>query len=316
MFSELHGKRILVTGATGLIGSHLCAAIQTGEHLTAPSFDLCDMSNVAQLGMFDIIIHAAGYGQPGKFMADPVKTLKINTATTLALFEHLNEGGKFLFISSSEVYSGLQPPYREKHIGTTTPLHPRACYIEAKRCGEAICNAYRGRGINAISARVALAYGPGTKPHDQRIINVLIERGLSGCITLQDMGTAVRNYCYISDTVEILWKILLEGTQPVYNVGGQSRTTIAELALQIGRYLGVPVVFPVASHELKGAPEEVCLDMSLITKEFNKTQYVSLEEGLAKTIEWQKQLYGGKNALHRTSYSVRKAVAEGHEQYP
>lgn len=318
---DLAGKSILLTGASGLLGIYFLASLRELSHrglaplsvtavvhseLVYPfkefldfdgasiaQGDLTNLDFVNGLGSFDYIIHAAGYGQPGRFMEDQVKTLQLNTSTTLALFNCLAKDGHFLFLSSSEVYSGLpNPPYKETQIGTTNTTHSRSCYIEAKRCGEAICNAYRARGVNANSARLALAYGPGTKPADRRVINSFIERGATqGKITLQDMGAARRTYCYVSDAVEILWHILLRGTEPIYNVGGMSRTTIAELASKVGHYMNVPVEFPKDSKELGGAPEDVYLDMSLVRQEFNKTQFISFDEGIAQTIEWQKALY-------------------------
>lgn len=318
---KLSGKSILLTGASGLLGINFLACLRQFAHqgnsgisVTAvvhsePSVllksfldfkgavvkqgDLTDLDFVKKLGKFDYIIHAACYGQPGKFMEDQVKTIKLNTSTTLALFDHLADKGRFLFVSTAEVYSGSAScPYKETDIGATSPTHPRSCYIEAKRCGEAICNAYRGRGVDAYSARVALAYGPGTKPADRRVLNSFVERGLlQKKIVLQDTGLARRTYCYVSDTIEILFNILLGGSQPVYNAGGISRITIADLGRQIGKYLGVPVEFPKEAKELGGAPEDVCLDMSLVKKEFKKKQYVAFEEGLARTIEWQKALY-------------------------
>jgi nucleoside-diphosphate-sugar epimerase len=321
---EIKGKSILVTGASGLLGLYFLACLRKlsiSGH--APSAvvavvhsdpipplntfinfdgakviqgDLTDPSFSSNLGKFDFIIHAAGYGQPGRFMEDRVKTLKLNTLTTFNLFDCLNTNGRFLFLSSSEIYSGNpSPPYLESQIGQTNTTHMRSCYIEGKRGGEAICNAYRDLGINAYSARLALAYGPGTKPTDKRVINSFIERGLlQKKISLQDMGVAKRTYCYISDAVEILWNILLNGTEPVYNVGGQSRITIAELANKIGNYLNVPVEFPARGDVVSGAPEDVFLDMALVAKEFKKTGYVDFNEGLARTIEWQKRLYSSE----------------------
>jgi nucleoside-diphosphate-sugar epimerase len=318
---DLEGKSILITGASGLIGVNLLGCLRalsglssgpakvtavaqsnlSGAFKEISDFngarvvvgDLTDLQFASGLGRFEFIVHAAGYGQPGRFMEDPVKTLKLNTSTTLNLFECLAPKGRFLFLSTSEVYSGLpSPPYREDQIGATNTTHPRSCYIESKRCGEAICNAYRMRSVGASSARLSLAYGPGTKPGDRRVLNAFIERGLTqGKITLQDMGNAKRTYCYVSDAVEILWHILLRGTRPIYNVAGNSRTTIAELARKIGAKLGVPVEFPADSKELGGAPEDVCLDMSLAEADFQKAKYISLDEGLGRTIEWQKLLY-------------------------
>jgi len=198
-----------------------------------------------------------------------------------------------LFVSSSEVYSGLDKRLlSENDIGLTTPSHPRAVYIEGKRCGEAICNAMRDKGMNAAIARVALAYGPGTRKNDKRALNSFIEKALcKKNLELLDAGNAVRTYCYVADTVELLWKILINGHQRIYNVGGHSTVTIAELASMIGDIIGVPVVFPETQTKISGAPEEVCLDLTRIEKEFGKTKYVGLDDGLRATIEWQRSLY-------------------------
>lgn len=318
---QLAGKSILLTGASGLLGTHFLASIRefvqtSGKSLTVNAVvnseatqtlralldfsgalvlngDLTDPEFLNKLDRYDYIIHAAGYGQPNRFMTDPVKTIKLNTVTTLSLFEKLKTDGRFLFISTSEVYSGLpNPPYNENQIGTTNTTHPRACYIEGKRGGEAICNAYRNAGVKAFSARLALAYGPGTKPQDRRVLNSFIERGISQKqIVLQDLGVAKRTYCYVSDAIEILFNIIFFGAEPVYNVGGVSRTTIAALAVEIGEILNVPVEFPKIAQEMGGAPEDVQLDMSLVEAHFKKSKYVSLNVGLAKTIAWQRALY-------------------------
>lgn len=319
-FSELQNKTVLITGASGLIGTYLLATIREinennrqhinvisvsrnilPEHLNVLSQykwfklyigDLTDIEFCRKLPECEFIIHAAGYGQPAKFMVDPVKTITLNTSTTIELFAKLKRGGKFLFLSTSEIYSGLNnPPYNESQIGITNTTHPRACYIEGKRCGEAICNAYRATGISAYSARLALAYGPGTKKGDGRVINTFIEKAINGEINLLDMGEAKRTYCYVADAVEILWNILLFGCKPIYNVGGNSRITVKELAIKIGKYLKVPVVFPTISSEISGAPDDVYLDMDTVNKEFGKNGYISLDDGLSRTIDYQIKLY-------------------------
>ena len=319
--TEVLGKTVLIAGASGLIGVYFLASLKKLSCIMPgtfkviavmqkePSSYLMEFLNFNGASVFcgdltnyefcqilpkaDYIIHSAGYGQPGRFMEDRIKTLQINTLTTFSLFEKLSPQGKFLFISTSEVYSGLaNPPYIESEIGITNTTHPRSCYIEAKRCGEAICNAYRARGINAKSARLALAYGPGTKKGDLRVINSFIEKAINGKIMMLDEGRAKRTYCYVSDAIEIMWNILLFGKEPIYNVGGVSRTTVADLALLIGKYMSVPVIFPTHSENMVGAPDDVYLDISKVANEFHKTEYVSFKEGLERTIEWQKALYG------------------------
>src|SRR3990167_6527135 len=256
--------------------------------------DLCDDAFTNKLPEADIIIHASGYGQPGKFMANPIKTTKLNTTVTIKLLEKLKPKGKFLFISSSEVYSGLSnPPHRENQIGTTNTDHPRSCYIESKRCGEAIVFSARNQGIDAKSARLSLAYGPGTKTDDKRAINGFIGRALTERkIELMDAGEALRTYCYITDATQMMWNILLHGKENIYNVGGISRTTIAKLAKLIGKITKVPVIIPkLKKRALASAPEDVRLDLQKVTKEFGKKDFVSLKNGLRRTIEWQKELY-------------------------
>lgn len=320
--TKLKNKSILVTGSSGLIGINIVASLRAlcdcdygpNKVICAVNSEIKDYSEsifdfsqakivsgdlsigidfLREHGPFDYIIHTAGYGQPGKFMADPVKTLKLNTSSTIQLFELLNENGNFLFLSTSEVYSGLEfSPHKETDIGTTNTNHPRGCYIEAKRCGEAICCAYNSTGFNARSARVALSYGPGTKPDDHRVINQFIQRAITeNKISLMDMGKAKRTYCYVADTVEILWNIILNGTKPIYNVGGTSKTTIAELAESIGKVLNVPVIFPNIENKMSDAPLDVSLDMSVVENEFKKHKYIDFETGLMETIKFQNFLY-------------------------
>jgi UDP-glucuronate decarboxylase len=288
--STLRGKDILIAGATGLIGSHLAQqAGLAGANVYQPRAHGLDYRCLE--GM-DIVIHAAGYGQPSRFMNKPIETIQVNTNLTIHLLQCLKSGGTFLFCSSSEIYSGLHKMASESDIGTTTPQHPRGAYIEGKRAGEAIVHAYRNAGINAMSARIALAYGPGTKKHDTRVLNQFIEKALTkGKIELLDSGDATRTYCYIDDVVETLWSIILRGKQEVYNVGGYSVTSIANLAKRIGALTGAEVVIPEVSNGLIGAPSEVRMDLTRTKMAFWKTEYVDLNDGLDRTIQYQRGLY-------------------------
>jgi nucleoside-diphosphate-sugar epimerase len=299
MLETLGGKSVLITGATGLIGSHLVSALR--EHggvkiFTAscgqPRFtgtrhfigDLTEPRNIERLPDADFIIHAAGYGQPSRFLANPhaeLRSIQINTSTTAALLKKAHEG--FLFLSSSEIYNG-----------TGDPEHPRACYIEGKRCGETICHSYQraNPGLRVRIARVSLAYGPGVRWGDKRVINSLICQGLEhGMIALLDRGEAIRTYCYISDAVEMLLSILFEGRDAVYDVGGKSRVTIRQLGQLIAGKLGVPFFVPKDDEEgLRGAPKEVGVDISRYINEFGKTSFTDLSYGISQTIEWHREM--------------------------
>lgn len=316
---EVEGKTVLLTGASGLLGLHFLACLKHAalgmanpvkvvavvnreplphvrdlldyEGTRILQGDLADFDFCRSLPQANYIIHTASYGQPIRLMENPIPTLKLNTTATLALFEKLLPEGKFLFVSTSELYTGLQhPPFKETDIGTTNTNHPRSSYIEAKRCGEAIVNAYRAKGVAAKSARLGLAYGPGTRSDDKRAISSFIQKALNGELALLDQGKAIRAYCYVTDVVEIMWNILLRGTDPVYNVGGISRMTIAEIAQTIGSLVKAPVKFPAHAEVVKGAPDAVWLDMTKAKNEFGKTNYVTVEEGLKKTIGWYKAL--------------------------
>ena len=317
---DLEGKEITITGATGLLGINIIAALllynsefaskkikinaisykkpknfiaELFNDMSVTSFfgDITNQDFVNKIPKANYIIHSAGYAQPSRFMDDRIKTISINTTATAQLLKRLKSKGSFLFLSSSEVYSGSASlNSNENDIGTTDPSHPRACYIEGKRTGEAIINAARDSGINATSARLALAYGPGTKLDDQRVMNQLIIKGINDEITLLDSGDAVRTYGYISDIVTMLLNILIKNKSQVYNIGGKSMITIKDLALMIGESLDVPVKIPDSDSYMNHAPQAVGLDLSRIEEEYDIKNYVDIDAGLTKTIDWLKTL--------------------------
>ena len=316
-FEQLRDKSVLVTGASGLIGSYITSCLthlRESHNITTyawikndiqPAFqdifkdcviiqgDICDSKSFDTLPKFDYIIHAAGYGQPGKFLENKIKTITLNTTSTINLFDRLKRGGGFLFISTSELYSGIDSQnIAEEEIGTTNTNHHRSCYIESKRCGEAICYSYKNTGANVKIIRLSLAYGPGTKAGDHRVLNALIEKGLKEKeIRLLDRGEAVRTYCYITNVIEMIWNILLFGGQVIYNVGGNSQITIRELAELIGQRLDKNVVLPETSEKISGSPKVVNISTKKYKDEFGDICFISLDEGIIKTIDWQKNIY-------------------------
>lgn len=317
---DVSGSTLILTGASGVIGLSLLTVlnemIRRGkgpERLIAISKQNTPLTNYAledtiefckldlvksgwkqSLPRADYVIHAAGYGQPARFLADPLTTLKLNTWTTMELLECLNSQGRFLFASSSEIYSGLNGSApTELESGTTTPSHVRAPYIEAKRCGETICNASLGGSNRHINARIALAYGPGAQKNDQRVLYTFVRQALEqGVIRVKGTGTARRTYCYVSDTTEVLLRLLFNSSASgTYNVGGVSTTSIRNLAETIASIASVDVYFDEDDGAAAGAPSDVQLDLTRIRIELTKDSYVSLEEGVVRTLEWWKEAY-------------------------
>ena len=318
--SMLKDKKILITGASGLIGIYVVSSLKSASinndiHCWVNSdiepefleiFNNCRVikGDITSEHLFqslllekkyDVIIHCAGYGQPGKFLSDRIKTMKINTSSTIKLFDLLDENGSFAFFSTSEIYSGKEcENINENDIGTSTPQHPRASYIESKRCGETICDTfsqiYPSRNIKIL--RLSLAYGPGTKKDDQRVLNSLIQKGLfNDSIQLLDDGSSLRTYGYISDIIEMFWNILLFGKHKVYNLSGISKTSILELAQTIGEQLNKKVIISRNNHNMIGSPKNVNLSLDRYFNEFNKKSFVDLQQGIKNTIEWQRNLY-------------------------
>lgn len=323
VLQDLAGRDVLVTGGTGILGINLMAvlgrvhdryglgkltytsrrdydAFNALVHDVAPTAvwlqaDLTVGSQVRTLPRTDILIHAAGYGQPAKFMADPLATISLNTAAMLHLNNLLRDNGRALYVSSSEVYSGNTfIPHVESAIGTTTPQHPRGAYIEGKRCGEAIAHAINGTGNKTYRvARVSLSYGPGTRKNDDRVLNQFIRQAiLSGAIACKDSGQAGRTYNYVTDAVEMLLNILLRGKHEVYNVAGMSDISIRELANTIATLTHSLATFP-EEHKIGdfSAPAWVRSDISLYRKEFGKDKFVDMVDGLTRTINWQRVLH-------------------------
>jgi nucleoside-diphosphate-sugar epimerase len=313
-FGWLKGKTVLVTGASGLLGVNIVnTLLQEGRdidihiqvqtepyytelqsNLTVHYANLANASDCARLPNADVIISAASYAQPLRFLAQPLTALRASGFGLMALLEKCNVGGRFLYISSSEVYcdSHATPPYKESDIGTITPYHPRACYIIGKIFGEALVNLYRNRGISTVAVRPGIIYGPGTKPGDKRSWAAFIERAiLEKKIILLDKGLVKRTFCYMTDGIELVFKALIKGTQPVYNISGKSTLTIADLAKEIGEIAKVPVIVPKTDDGIAGTPQDLSLDTSLIENEFNKTVYDDLNYGLHETITWMRRHY-------------------------
>ena len=314
-FSTLKNKKVLITGASGLVGFYLTQCVKKlqnelnieiylsykndipsylKEYYDFPYAEIKEDITSVKLEpkFFDVIIHSSGYAQPMKFLSDSLTTIKINTHATINLLDSLKPEGKFLFVSTSELYSGNDTlNIDESQIGTTTPSHNRACYIESKRCGETICHSYRTSGYDVKIARLSLAYGPFTKLGDLRVLNSIIDKGLNNnTIELMDDGSALRTYCYITDVIEMFWNILLHGKDVTYNVSGFSNISIKGLAENVGQILDKKVIAPVSLDGLAGSPKVVNISSEKYINEFQKHSFVDMKHVLENVIEWMRYI--------------------------
>jgi UDP-glucuronate decarboxylase len=313
-FDFFNGKSVLITGSSGLIGGNLLRFFDSmiiqgsslclhsilrgfsetsfvSNHSKNYSLDLCKDSFENILPKFDVIFHCAGYGQPKKFLRDQLATISLNTSVLIKLIGCLEKQGKIIYLSSSEVYSGFDGEFpSENDIGNTTPEDFRACYIEGKRCGEAIINTLKNSSKSGVSIRLALAYGPGTKKDDDRVLNQFIKSSIiSKNITLLDEGKLIRRYLFINDAIDMIINIASKGEHQVYNVGGIERISILELAKIIQNITGCSIDVPKIPNGLIGAPANVGLDIKRYLNEFGEIDFLSLEEGLRHTIRFYKE---------------------------
>ncbi len=332
---QLAGKQMLITGASGLFGIYMLytlkemilrgigpaqvyavihrdlpTALQEMEAESWLSFirgDLADIDFCRSLPYADFVIHASGYGQPGKFLKDSVSAIRQNTLTTDILMEKLTSHGKFLYVSSGAVYAeNPKEEYFEEDISYAGLDHPRICYIEGKRCGETICELYRRQGVDVKIVRPSFTYGPGVRKDDVRVLYEFIRKASSGKIQMRDHGKAVHVYEYISDAVEEMWNVLLHGKQSIYNIAGYSEISIYELAKRIAEILGAEVIVPVSDDTVPGAIMKQRVNSNRVETEFRKKTFVSMEDGLRATVDWYCSNYAEKEEQGKGMFNERK----------
>ncbi|MEK7609637.1 MAG: NAD-dependent epimerase/dehydratase family protein [Patescibacteria group bacterium] len=321
-FTKIKGKKILVTGATGFLGQYVVAALSLANNelklnaliyavgFSSPKrsfssilegdpmvkFKKVDLSGEFNLKGFDYIFHAAGYGQPAKFIDDPLSLVKINVNATSELLKW-SPKSTFIYFSSAEIYGEVLSefiPTKEDYNGNH-PLHkPRSVYGESKRLGEALCSAYKMKnGTNVKIVRISHIYGPGLPISDTRVMSDFIRKALvEKNIILLDEGRAVKTYGYITDVISMIFFTAFKGKDMVYNVGGQDSISIYELAKKISKYTKasckIPKTRSTISHIGKD-PVVVRLDLSKIIKEMKRFNFTTFDKGLERTIEWARE---------------------------
>ncbi len=305
--------RVLITGAAGFIGSHLCERFLREGHevigldnfLTGtpdniahlfenPNFTFIkyDVTNFLYIkGDIDIILHFACPASPVDYMNHPIHTMKVDSVGTLNTLGLAREkGARYIFASTSEVYGNpLVHPQPEDYWGNVNPVGPRSVYDEAKRFSEALTMAYhRQHGLDVRIVRIFNTYGPRMRINDGRVIPNFIYQALKGePLTVYGDGIQTRSFCYIDDLVEGIYRVAVkEGLGgEVFNLGNPEEFTILELAKKIIEITGSRsgIVFLDRPQD---DPDRRRPDITKARKVLGWEPRVGLDEGLRRTVEW------------------------------
>ncbi len=182
---------------------------------------------------YDFIFHCAGYGQQSKFLKYKTSTYKLNSETIMNLKNNLKENGKFIYMSTTEIYSGNPKLCLEESIGYTNTNHPRSAYIESKKFGESfIINCFK----SYIIFRVCLTYGVGAKLNDERVLNQVILRSIKNkTIDVYGGLNQLRSNLYIEDAINMMVKATIKSSNQIYNINNHQMTTLSKIFNLIGK---------------------------------------------------------------------------------
>jgi dTDP-glucose 4,6-dehydratase len=308
--------RSLVTGGAGFLGSHLCEGLlDRGHNVIAMdnlitgsidniaylrsnkfSFIKYDVTNYIYIeGPLDYIFHFASPASPRDYMEFPIQTLKVGSlGTHKALGLAKDKKARFLLASTSEVYGDpLIHPQPESYWGNVDPVGPRGVYDEAKRFAEALTMAYhRFHGVDTRIARIFNTYGPKMRPEDGRAIPTLVPQALRGePMTVFGKGKQTRSFCYVSDLVEGIVRLMMSDIHDPVNIGNPDERTVRQLAETIIHLTGTKsriVEKPLPVDD----PKTRQPDIALARKHLKWEPKVGLDEGLQITIDWFRKRLG------------------------
>jgi len=304
--------RVLVTGGAGFIGSHLCDLLlarghevlcvdnlATGTkkniiHIENDNFSYIRHNVTKPLYLeerIEWIFHLASPASPIDYMELPIPTLKVGALGThnmLGLAKEKN--ARFLLASTSEVYGDpLVNPQSEEYWGNVNPIGPRGVYDEAKRFAEAITMAYhRYHGVETRIARIFNTYGPRMRLNDGRVVPNFVGQALNGKdLTVYGDGTQTRSFCYVSDGIEGIYRLMMSDYSDPMNIGNPEERTILEFANFVLKLTGTSskIVFKELPED---DPKQRRPDITKARKILNWEPKVSLEQGLIKTIQYFK----------------------------
>lgn len=305
---------VVVTGGAGFIGSHLCETLlgdgnrvicvdnfATGRkenirHLVAQkNFSLVEHDMTEPLKIdesIDQVYNLASPASPADFAKIPLQILMVNSVGTKNMLELAAEkNARFLQASTSEVYGDpLQHPQRETYFGNVNSIGARGCYDEGKRFAEALVMAYnRKMNLQTRIGRIFNTYGPRMRHDDGRAVPAFINAALQNKpITVFGSGKQTRSFCYVSDLVQGLVKLMNSGYSFPVNLGNPKEITVLQLAKEIKKISGSAseIVF---SKKMQDDPCRRKPDIAVAKRQLGWKPAVSLDAGLLKTIEWFKE---------------------------
>ena len=303
--------RAVITGGAGFLGSHLCEHmlerdwevlcldnLVTGNesnvsHLLSHSrfrFGRQDVSRYIEVpGPVDAVLHFASPASPPDYLKFPIQTLKVGAlGTHNALGLALAKKSRFLLASTSECYGDPQvSPQPETYWGHVNPVGPRGVYDEAKRYAEAMSMAYhRYHGLDTRIVRIFNTYGPRMRLNDGRALPNFLYQALRGePITVYCDGKQTRSFCYVSDLLDGIYRLLESDEHEPTNIGNPQEITILEFAERVRALVGAQV--PIKFHPLpQDDPKQRCPDIAKARRILGWEPKVTLEEGLRRTYEY------------------------------
>lgn len=309
--------RFVVAGAAGFIGSHFCDRLLEEGHSVVgldnfitgsfrnvshlgrhPRFELRETDIVRRVdidGPVDAVANLASPASPKDYLEHPIETLEVGSIGTRNMLELAREhDARFLLTSTSECYGDpLEHPQVETYWGNVNPVGPRSCYDESKRFAEAIAMAYhRKHGLRTTIARIFNTYGPRMQLNDGRVVPAFLDQALRGeSLTIFGDGTQTRSFCYVRDLVDGLYRLIFSDERYPVNLGNPEELTILEFAERIASLAGVTQ--DLSYHPLpEDDPKRRKPDISKAQRLLGWTPRVSLEQGLAETIEYFRSLAG------------------------